>query len=156
MTPNPLDSVAGGYCHLDWEVLYAGIADAEVSAEGWFTVEDATIDGIVGTGDLKIFNIDHQLRIISGTGDFKGIKRTGTYERDSVNINLILHYESPNQAVANRPKSSTDRNKTSIRLHDYEETFILDTFLSFYFFFSLPEKSNNKYSVLLPKLIHKS
>jgi hypothetical protein len=73
--PNP-----GGYYHGNWVIFNAGTSNPLVSTVGITVLEGASIEGI-GTGDLKIFGKDETLRIISGTGDFKGIKGTGTFDK---------------------------------------------------------------------------
>jgi hypothetical protein len=78
-TPPPT-STPGGYCDGNWVIFDVGTPDQVVSTVGITILEDATITGI-GTGDLKIFGKDETLRIISGTGDFKGIKGTGTFDK---------------------------------------------------------------------------
>jgi hypothetical protein len=65
----------GGYYDGNWVIFDVGI-----STVGITILEDASITGI-GTGDLKIFGKDETLHVISGTGDFKGIKGTGTFDK---------------------------------------------------------------------------
>jgi hypothetical protein len=80
-TPIPT-STPGGYWDGNWVIYNVGTGDQVVSTVGVCVFEDAEIDGI-GTGDLKIFAKDETLRIISGTGDFKGLKGTGTFDKVS-------------------------------------------------------------------------
>jgi hypothetical protein len=72
-------SIPGSYGMGNWVIFNIGGADEEVSTVNMVTVEDASVAGI-GSGDLKIFLKDEEMRIISGTGDLKGIKGTGTFD----------------------------------------------------------------------------
>ena len=87
---NPYDSEPGGYYHGNWVRYNAGTEDEVMSTVGITVLEDAYIEGI-GTGNLKMFMKDGTIRIISGTGDFKGIKGTGTYEIDAI-FPVVFHY----------------------------------------------------------------
>jgi hypothetical protein len=78
----PPTSTPGGYCDGNWVIFNVGTPDQVVSTVGITILEGASIEGI-GTGDLKIFGKDETLRIISGTGDFKGLKGTGTFDKVS-------------------------------------------------------------------------
>ena len=79
----PPTSTPGGYCDGNWVLFNVGTPDQVVSTVGITVLEGASIDGI-GTGDLKIFGKDETFRIISGTGDFKGLKGTGTFDKVGV------------------------------------------------------------------------
>jgi hypothetical protein len=70
----------GGYYDGNWVIFDVGTPDQVVSTVGISILEGASIEGI-GTGDLKIFEKDETLRIISGTDDFEGIKGTGTFDK---------------------------------------------------------------------------
>jgi hypothetical protein len=63
-------------------IFDVGTPDQVVSTVGITVLKGASIEGI-GTGNLKIFGKDETLRIISGTGDFEGIKGTGTFDKVS-------------------------------------------------------------------------